>query len=695
MAKKKKDNGNGRLLDAWEPLPDAGEPIGCVATTFTFDPVFFEEHCLARFLGLESDSREDGAAYLIEREERLATVRVAVLVDQSTADASASSRWDVLRVRIPGGILHAKIAVLVWPRCIRLIIGSANLTEPAYRKNQEVFGVLDFRDGGEVPTEVLRAVTDFLRGLDGFIPGGAAGMGLKQRLATFLDQVERLSQGVHPSPPKIRESPQVVPILLGPMEQYRRPILDRLGGMLRERGGPANGACIVSPFFDRHADSAYPPTTALLAALTDRGQRFVEMRIPGETLPDGRLRLRAPESVLRAERKRADFEVHRIREDAEDEVRPLHAKNVWLWNDRWHVYMVGSSNFTTAELGLDGSPPNAEANIAFVFPEDPGMVRRIGETLPPAEGPIEALETVLWEPAEDDKREDQGSSKSLPVGFVEALFDPKPEGGTLILWLDEGLPEDWEIRVPDREQPLYTNATWLAERRPRERPIPWSERGAPRALDVRWTSRKGERLSAVWPVNVTDVSRLPAPDDLRDLPLDTLIEILGSRRPLHEAVLAAKRRAAERAAAGHADPAAEIDPHRRVRTETFLLQRTRRVARAIEQLVERLCRPLAHREALVWRLRGPVGPLALAQALVKEAKSDGEACFLVSEVALALRRVQIPLQGSGLNEAEVSQFLTETKVEIAELARCKMREGGSVASQLADYVSEALKESAV
>lgn len=72
--------GHGRILEAWRPPEDAGEPLGCVATTFTFDPAFFEEECLSRFLALET-SPEDGAAYLIEREEKLAQATAAVLVD--------------------------------------------------------------------------------------------------------------------------------------------------------------------------------------------------------------------------------------------------------------------------------------------------------------------------------------------------------------------------------------------------------------------------------------------------------------------------------------------------------------------------------------------------------------------------------------------------------------------------------------
>ena len=61
-----------RLLDLWSPPPEAGEPVGCVATTFTFDAGHFEEQCLGRFLLMESDPAESPRTYLIEREEKLA-----------------------------------------------------------------------------------------------------------------------------------------------------------------------------------------------------------------------------------------------------------------------------------------------------------------------------------------------------------------------------------------------------------------------------------------------------------------------------------------------------------------------------------------------------------------------------------------------------------------------------------------------
>jgi len=94
--------GCARLLDAWTPPMDAGEPLGCVATSFTFSTSFFEEECLGRFVGLETDATEDGAAFLVEREEKFSQlVCAAVLVDQRHARGLRSLRWDLLAARLP------------------------------------------------------------------------------------------------------------------------------------------------------------------------------------------------------------------------------------------------------------------------------------------------------------------------------------------------------------------------------------------------------------------------------------------------------------------------------------------------------------------------------------------------------------------------------------------------------------------
>jgi hypothetical protein len=144
-------------------------------------------------------------------------------------------------------------------------------------------------------------------------------------------------------------------------------------------------------------------------------------------------------------------------------------------------------------------------------------------------------------------------------------------------------------------------------------------------------------------VNVLDPATLPPPDELASLSLEELIQVLGSTRPLHVAVVQAlQRRLRQRSSAD-----VQLDPHRRVNTETFLLRRTKRVALALERLRERLERPVLTREAFEWRLRGPVGPLALANAFIKESRNTSEAAFFLAELALTLKRVNAARAAEG------------------------------------------------
>lgn len=688
MAKRKADEGTTRLLEVWEPPPGAGDSIGCVATTFTFDPHFFEEHCLSRFLRLDTDPREDGAAYLINREEKLAEVKVCVLVDRSHADGSASARWDVVPVTVPNRIFHPKVSVLAWHNWIRVVVASANLTEPGYRRNQEVVAVLDFHDGGDVSGGVLTDALTFLQRVSTLAPGSAATPGPKARLAALLQSLAEAGRSWRIQPVKPRESSQVMALFVGPIDGYRDSVLDRLGQLMREHNGPAHSACVLSPFFDESADTVYPATTELLRALTDRGSRRVEFLAPVESLPDGQIRVRAPQSLVRPGRKSAEFSVYPVSEDVDKEARPLHAKSVWLWNDRWHVYMIGSSNFTASGLALPGHTPNVEANVVYIFPEDTKVVRSMEQSLPACGDQIENLDAVLWAPISEDDGEGQSGQSVLPAGFEEALFEPAGGRGTLTLHLGPALPSRWILSYRGDPEEIYSGELWRQAKSPTIVTLAWARPGIPTALSVQWWDDQDQAQTAQWPVNVTDPSRLPPPDDLRNLSLETLIEILGSRLPLHEAVARAKKRGAVIGPDG-TEISAEIDPLRRVQTETFLLQRTRRVAKAIEHLVENLNRPVVHEDALLWRLRGPVGPLALARALAEAARSPGEACFLLAEVALALGRVDVAKVAVGIGQEQVHREVTGVRAEVEQMARRHLQDD-TMPHGMADYVSRAL-----
>jgi hypothetical protein len=357
MRRHKSCGGRGKALDLWEAPAGAGEPLLCLATTFTFDATFFETECLGRFLQMETHPQEtEAVGYLIEREEKLAATQVAVLVDRRHAGDKQSLRWDVLPVVARGAVQHAKVAILCWAEHVRLLVGSANLTATAYRKNVEVLGAIDLssRQGG--PREHVLAAVDFLGQLLDEVPGDEARSGPKQRVRRALTTLGQHIQdwpGARPSP----LTP--VPVFGGP----GRAVFKQLGE-LWPAGGPPRSAHVLSPFFDAEA-GAGATIAGLNELLAKRGPREVYFYVPWENLPDGRMRVFAPRSLIEAARGSCDTFVSGVSLNQDSEPRPLHAKMLVLANDDWEMWLLGSSNFTRAGFGVPGSAPNREANLVY------------------------------------------------------------------------------------------------------------------------------------------------------------------------------------------------------------------------------------------------------------------------------------------------------------------------------------------
>ena len=99
---------------------------------------------------------------------------------------------------MPGSILHAKVVLLHWSNWARLLIASANVTETGYRRNLEVFGVLDYMDGGSAPLECLEGALEFLSEVVEYSEGESAGEGelspAIRRWREFLDGVRDVSR---------------------------------------------------------------------------------------------------------------------------------------------------------------------------------------------------------------------------------------------------------------------------------------------------------------------------------------------------------------------------------------------------------------------------------------------------------------------------------------------------------------------
>lgn len=640
------DEGFGKALALWEPPEGAGEPRVCIASTFTFKADFFETECLGRFLGMQAHPTEsDAVSYMVEREEKLATARVAVLVDRRHAREKESLRWDVLGVLLPGAIQHSKISLLAWANHVRLIVGSGNLTEPGYRKNLEVFGALDLsrKDGGDV--QAIRQVLDFLNELIEAAVGLDSEDAPKRRASDALNAVRSL----------IRNWPHV---------DATNPVLV-LGGSGRsvlgqvEDAWPSNSpprrAYVVSPFFDCDGTDV---ASALLGALAKRRPRGIYFDVRTESGPDGHTRVFAPLPMVRHAATQADVCVRRVLPEQKGEIRGLHAKMICLESDDCLLMLIGSSNFTRAGLGVSGKA-NFEANFAYRARAADPESRILGKLWPEVgeDGLDIESAALVWDPELDEG--DDGARPALPACFEEASFVPG-SNPSLVIILRDPLPKAWSIRADGANEPLISSAHSTSG----EHVIPWQGAGVPFVLEVTWLHQ--DRLEvASWPVNVSNPAMLPPPEALRSLTLEELLLVLASTRPVPQAVAEVLARRKSQKGNGEA----HLDPLKRFDSQSFVLRRTKRLAAALERLRERLERPASSREALEWRLFGPVGPMALAEGYVREAGLMGEARFCLAEITLTLKRVRPDKVAlDGLPATAVAESLNKAVRQLAERA---------------------------
>jgi hypothetical protein len=219
-----------------------------------------------------------------------------------------------------------------------------------------------------------------------------------------------------------------------------------------------------------------------------------------------------------------------------EENRPLHAKCLWLENRNWSVYLMGSSNFTSAGLGI-GIAPNLEANLAYVVHQgrNPKDRRELGNSWLDSTAVRRGFRLEEDPPPEEGQDSATKDAILLPKQFGNATFgvDSKQKY-FLELSIHGRPPADWVVLHENKENEKICNEReWLhSGGKPLVR-IPWNDARPPSALKVRWRKSSG---CAWWPVNVIDSKVLPPPEVLRQLSLDELVAILTSASPLHQAM---------------------------------------------------------------------------------------------------------------------------------------------------------------
>ena len=649
------------MLEAWRPGRDAGDPVGCLATTYTFDPGFFEEDCLARFLEIDSLPDREGLAYLLERENRLGPTYAGVLVDNQQAGVDHSLRWDVLPVRIPRGKQHSKLSLLAWNNVVRIVIASANLTQQGYRRNYEVFAIIDLTPQ-EANLELLQQSCEFLRRLLGFVPG-ASDSPSKQRATTFLALVQKMaSTWLEPSQRGTRMSISLAATLPRGADHTSRSSLADCLVASRNVGNSPKEVRIASPFFDGTEGETLDETMVELCKGMARGtSRSLTLCVPPAGELDASARILAPRSLWTTATQHVDsvsVETLPIR-DINKNARPWHAKMLSLSTADYTALMIGSSNFTKAGMGVKGVA-NAELNLVYVARHE--MFAREARHLLscwPETTKIESPEEAEWlgPQPELDEEESVLVRFAVPVGFLTVDYHTS-EVSTLVVTLSVAeLPSDWCVfGGHQHDTKLLDSAAYRVLGCPTQVQIPWPFDYAPGKLLVTWGTEQ-----AFWSVNAFDRSTLPTPDSLSSMTEEELLSILAATDASAAFRVWARNKEIDPNFDEEMDSAVppDIDALRRYRLDETFLHRVRHQARLLANLKKNIERPVFSEHALQWRLTGMIGVERLVERMEKRLKGSASN---VSEVVLNLADLLIVLQdvkyeaGSGLSADTFSRI---------------------------------------
>lgn len=657
MARRKADSpGLGRILDSWVPPSNAGVPVGCFATSFTFDSVFFEEECLARFAGIRSGStaEDKGLEWIVEREERLSQITAVTLIDKTHCRGPRSPRWDLLcaRSEMRSGILHAKLSLLIWARHLRLVVASANLTPQGYRRNREIFISLEAGQDLALDRQAWNEALDYLESL---LPlGGSADHPAVNRAGELIVAARARVKALAPKAPEPEST-----VRFHGMGPGRPDLFGRLSKHWQEGGGVVRDIYAVSPFFDPADVPAGKTSQRLWGLGSERGEVCLHLSAP--MVKDGKKKvvIQAPKAWGVAPRNSATVKIYGVEEeDTQDkERRPLHAKLIGLENETWALMAVGSSNLTQAGSGISAAP-NWEAMASVLIradrqKEEFGIINAAWEKV---SGEL-VEEPVFQGAAEDLETEAEGTITVLPMAFQRAIYRRVGNGAEIEITLVPGALPGWNLQIPGGER-LAGEAEWQSAGHPKNWVLPWSLPAAPSGLEVCWPE-----LPPAWlPVCAFDGTHLPPPAELRNLPLELLIQVLTTARPLAQTVASYLRHK------GNGPEAIENDPHKRVDVSGYLIPKTRRISLALAALRDRLAEPAATREALRWRLEGPFGALAVVDAVEREAHGADEKAFFIAELCIELAQAR-PRESEGCvpaaQQLEAIRSFIDARVEAA------------------------------
>lgn len=632
-----------KLLDLWEKPDDAGEAIGCLATSFTFDSGEFEEECLSRFLQLSSNAKDEKTIQVLELETRLQQLgAVTAFVDAHNASGKRSPRWSIAPVHVAGAVFHPKVQLLVWSKWVRIIIGSANLSLSGLRYNTELAVSFDYADEQSSSLDFALDVLKFFRRIN---KESMSSEKSQENVISLIDKAEALLKGFSLYKPYYS-------YFFVPTIPKGKSVLEQISEI---RGSNSFvEAYVESPSFDL-PETKNEAAEQVWSLLNGRSSEpLVTYNLQGRVDANGTYDIIAPKSLIVD--GRADSTVIKVYEAKKSDKgdfhgRMLHSKLLAFVGDKKSVILVGSSNFSTLGLGLSKKKSNYEANVVFLLDSDKQTGRLINQLLLPSEEV--APENASWLP---DKTVDQAeliAKVPFPHFIQSIIFNSTSDESFYTISFTENSPEFIASAPDGRSLDAITKNDKNKMILTVKHIVPHSD------LKIEW-----EGSSALFPVSIESQDAIPAPDYLRNLSLEDIVSLLSSNLPLQKALQRFLRKKKE-----EDEKVVEVvNPHDRVDTSKFILQRTRQFGWAISALKRQIENSPNTVEQLRWRLSGPVGVFAVKDALFRFFQDPEERTFFLAEMIGELYRLKIPVSKTlkkKESDEEVNKIIKELKKELS------------------------------
>jgi hypothetical protein len=362
--KDNQDISSRKLIDRLISRPEWGPMRGLLATTYELQPDFLEMDFLPSAFGLGAwDDRSWTTRIALEK--RLCELDAAVIITEARRyhGRPRSLRLAVQPAVSPrGSALHAKVTLLLFDRGVRLIVGSANLTEQGYRRNREAVAVMTASQTSKKEAALI----------------AQALVGMGPALAPWLtDDARNLIRfSIETLQPWLNEATDPDTAFLWSYGQTKlwREFLARwpIGELIKS-------ISILSPFW---SEDAGVTLTAFLAQLKKSGvlAADAEVRLLTDAFegPDGKFIPVLPLGYttydwlalgVKATAQAVSPIVHPEELGGMEGftgTRPLHAKVVLMEGTRTGLAYLGSANFTARGWGfLANHAPNVEAGLVL------------------------------------------------------------------------------------------------------------------------------------------------------------------------------------------------------------------------------------------------------------------------------------------------------------------------------------------